>query len=376
MKFTVQRDFFARLLSRAQGIVEKKTTLTILSQVLLETVGKDTLKLTCTDYDVVLVDTCPASIEREGRLVISGKALNDVIKVLPNADVQVEKLPNDGISLRSGSSKFELNGAPSDDYPRIEKPEPEHTLNLPINVFKRMLNKVAFCMSQEEARMNLNGVLFDFQSTPEGVTLFLVATDGHRLARCAATFEGKSAPNTKGSDVIVHRKGIQEVRRILEGETGEVTIGFGSGEVVFKVGTTSLYVRLIDESYPDYNSVIPSGFNSKVTVELGSLAVAMRVVSAVTDPNLLTVRLDISGDKMEVASANPATGKGSHDVFISFDGETTRIGFNYRYLQEALNAVDSKELVIKLLDGSSPAVVEPNDPTEQFTYVIMPVEEI
>ncbi len=378
MKFTVQRETFTRLVSKAQGIVEKKSTLTVLSQVMMETTGTDGVRMVCTDYDVVLMDQCPATVEKEGRFVTSGKLLHDVLKNLSGgADVVIETLDNHKYRLTCGKFTYDLNSTPVDDYPRIEKPEPAQSIALPVNVFKKLLNKTAFCMSQEEARMNLNGVFFDFKEVPDGVTLICVATDGHRLAKATATFEGKVVPGDRSGDTIVHRKGIQEVRKLLEGESGELTIGFGAGEVMFKVGSSALYVRLIEERYPDYESVIPTGFNGKVTAEHQELVNGLRAMIAVTDPNILTVRLDIVGkEMMSMGSANPAHGHGRGEVPVSYDGEPTRIGFNYRYFNEALGVIEANEVVIKLIEPGAPAVIEPADPTESFTYVIMPVDEV
>ena len=377
MKFTVQRDLFARLLSRAQGIVEKKSTIAVLSHVLIETVGETEIRLTCTDYDVVLTDRCAARVEREGRLVIAGKMLHDIVKVIPSTDIEVDKDVSNRVHVKAGKFQYHLTGYDPDDFPRIEKPDSEPSISLPISVFRGLLNKVSFCMSQEDARMNLNGVLFDFKDEDGGLTLVCVATDGHRLARTSATFEGAKLPVRPDSDLIVHRKGVSEIRKILDSETGNVSVGFGHGEVVFRAGSASLFVRLIEESYPDYESVIPTGFTQRVLMDTAELVEGMRGVAPLTDPNLLTVRLDIKAERITLSAADAQKGgTGSADVYADFEGEPFTIGFNARYLQEGIAAINGSQLVIKMNDAGAPALMEPADPTESFSYVLMPVEDM
>jgi DNA polymerase III subunit beta len=375
MKFTVQRDEFSRLLSRAQGIVEKKSTIAVLSHLLLETVGEDEIKLTCTDYDVVLMDRCPAQIEKEGRAVISGKTLFDIIKVLPSVDITVAKEDGERIRVTAGNSKYQLSGFDPDDFPRIEKEDSEPGFAVPIPALKRMLVKSAFCMSTEEARMNLNGVFFDIRKDDDGQVAFsCVSTDGHRLARIEHRFEGIELPfDSRG--VIVHRKGINEIKKIMDTEIGDIRIGFGSGEVVFRVGNAALFVREIDEEYPDYESVIPSDFNRHFVVDVPELLEAMRRVMPLSDPNVLTLKMEIRPESLTLSSANVQTGSGETMIYADYEGEPLLVGFNQRYLQDSIGAVEAPQVIFKMTEAGSPCLVEPSDPDEGVMYVLMPVEE-
>ncbi len=375
MNFTVQRDEFARLLSRAQGIVEKKSTIAVLSHLLLETVGDDEIKLTCTDYDVVLMDRCPAQVVKEGRAVISGKTLFDIVKVLPNVDISVQKKDGERILVEAGKSKYNLSGFDPDDFPRIEKGESEPGFSIPVAAFKKMLAKTAFCMSNEEARMNLNGVYFDIRKDDdEKVSFACVATDGHRLAKVEHSFEGIELP-FENRGIIVHRKGITEVKKICDTEGGEIFIGFGSGEIVFRVGNASLFVREIDEEYPDYESVIPVDFTRTVVVEVRELLEGMRRIMPLTDPNALTVKMEVRPETMILSSANAQTGFGETSLYADYDGDAFVVGFNQRYLQDSAAAIESQQLSLKMSDADSPCLAEPSDPEEGALYVLMPVEE-
>jgi len=374
MKFTVQRDQFAKMLSRAQGIVEKKTTVAVLSHLLLETSGSDTVKLTCTDYDVVLLDSCPAQVEREGKAVISGKTLYDILRVLPPVDIQIEKEGGERIVMVAGNSKYNLSGFEPDDFPRIEKTLTEPGFSIPAATLRAMLSKTAFCMSQEEARMNLNGVYIDIRKDGATVQMGCVATDGHRLAKVEYTLEGVELPFAAKS-VIVHRKGVTEVKKIVEGESGEVFLGFGSGEVLFKAGTAALYVREIDEEYPDYRSVIPEGFARELTVSGAELVAAMKRVLPLADPAVSVVRLEVRPETLHVSSTNPQSGTGETTIFAEYSGDQFSVGFNHRYLLESASAIQSEQLRIKMNEPGTPCEVVPLDPEEKAIYVLMPIEE-
>jgi len=375
MKFSVQRDHFVRLLSRAQGIVEKKSTIAVLSHLLLETVGEDQLKLTCTDYDVVLMDRCPAHVEKEGRAVVSGRTLFDIVKVLPSVDIEVHKEEGERIRLAAGPSKYNLSGFDPDDFPRIEKGDSEPGFALPIKVFKRMLIKSAFCMSQEEARMNLNGVHFDIRKDDDEQLFFsCVATDGHRLAKVEHIFQNLGV-SVGSQGVIVHRKGITEVKKILDTETGDVFIGFGSGEVVFRAGNAALFVREIDEEYPDYESVIPDSSERKFVVDVPELLEGMRRVLPMADPNVLTVKMEVRPEQLVLSSANAQTGFGETSFYADYEGETFVVGFNQRYVQDCASVVESPQLMFRMTEPGAPCILEPSNPEEGVLYVLMPVEE-
>lgn len=377
MKFVVQRDHFARLLSRAQGIVEKKSTVAVLSQVLIESVGEETIKMTCTDYDVVLIDRCPARILRQGRIVIPGRSIFDIVKVLPSVDIEIETSSDNSILVKAANRKYNLAAMDPDDFPRIEKPDTEPSVDVPVAIMRGLIRKTSFCMSQEEVRLNLNGVLFSFQSEADGVRLTCVATDGHRLAKVGSVLPGAVLPSLASNDVIVHRKGILEIKKIIEAETGNVTIGFlpGQSEVVFKVGSASLYVRLIEESFPDYESVIPAYSSNNLKISQRELVEEMRGVAPLADPQQLSVRMEMKAENLKITAQDPNKGSASTEMFAEFDGEPLFIGFNYKYLLEALEAVETERVVFKLTDSSSPALLQPENEGEDFSYVLMPVDD-
>jgi len=374
MKFSVQRDSFIRLLSRAQGIVEKKSTVTVLSHILLET-AEDKVKLTCTDYDVVLLDSCPAQIEREGKVVLSGKALFDIVKVLPSVDISIEKDASERVEISTNNSHFTLSGFDPDDFPRIEKAESEAGFVLPVGALRRMLAKTAFCMSQEEVRMNLNGIFFDIgKDAEDNVTFSCVATDGHRLAKASQLFAGLDVPfDAKG--VIIHRKGIHELRKLLDSEVNDVHVGFGAGEVVFRVGSAALFVREIDDDYPDYQAVIPGEFTRQFVVDVPELLDAMKRVSPMVDPNVLTVKLEVRPENLLLSSANAQLGRCETTLFADYEGEPFVVGFNQRYLLDCVSSVDSPQVAVRMTEPGAPCLVVPSNPEEGTMFVLMPIDE-
>jgi DNA polymerase-3 subunit beta len=375
MKFSVQRDSFIRLLSRAQGIVEKKSTVTVLSHILLETVADGRIKLTCTDYDVVLLDSCPATIEREGRVVLSGKALFDIVKVLPSVDISVEKDASERVEISTTNSHFILSGYDPDDFPRIEKADSEAGFTLPVVALRRMLAKTSFCMSQEEVRMNLNGIFFDIQKDSEdNVTFACVATDGHRLAKAVQIFAGMDIPfESKG--VIIHRKGIQELRKLLDSEASDVHVGFGAGEVVFRVGSAALFVREIDDDYPDYQAVIPSDFTRQFVVDVPELLDGMKRVSPLVDPNVQTVKMEVRPENLVLSAANAQLGRCETTLFADYEGEPFVVGFNQRYLLDCVTSVESPQVSVRMTEPGAPCLVVPSNPEEGTVFVLMPIDE-
>jgi len=374
MKFSVQRDSFIRLLSRAQGIVEKKTTVSVLSHIMLETLDGQ-VKLTCTDYDVVLLDSCPAQIEREGKVVLSGKALFDIVKVLPSVDISVDKDSAERVEITTSNSRFTLSGFDPDDFPRIEKADSEAGFMLPVGTLRRMLGKTAFCMSQEEVRMNLNGIYFDIDKDAEdNVKFACVATDGHRLAKAGETFSGLDIPfESKG--VIIHRKGIQELRKLLDSEVTDVHVGFGAGEVVFRVGSAALFVREIDDDYPNYQAVIPSEFTRQFVVDVPELLDGMKRVSPLVDPNVQTVKLEVRQDKLVLSAANAQLGRCETELFADYEGEPFVVGFNQRYLLDCISSVESPQVAVRMTEPGAPCLVVPSNPEEGTMFVLMPIEE-
>ena len=175
--------------------------------------------------------------------------------------------------------------------------------------------------------------------------------------------------------VIVHRKGVTEVKKILEGESGDVFLGFGSGEVLFKCGTAALYVREIDEEYPDYRSVIPDSFSRELTVSGAELVAAMKRVLPLADPAVSVVKLEVRPETLHVSSTNPQSGTGETTIFADYSGETFSVGFNHRYLLESASAVQSEQLRIRMNEPGTPCEVVPLDPEEKAIYVLMPIEE-
>jgi DNA polymerase-3 subunit beta len=354
--------------------VEKKSTIPVLSHLLLETAGNEEIKITCTDYDVVLMDRCKARVETEGKAVLSGKQLYDIVKVVPPGDIDLDKAVGERVEIRAGTSRYELSGFDPDDFPRIEKSESEPGFKVPIAAFRKVLAKVSFCMSFEEARMNLNGVYFDVRKEDDGFSVTFVATDGHRLAKAAQLFPGAELP-IENTGIIVHRKGITEIKKILDSETGDLFIGVRPDELVFRVGNAGLFVRRIDESFPDYESVIPNAFVREFKADTRELTEAMRRVFPMADPNLLTLKMEVRPETLRVSAANTTGGTAETTLFADYDGDPFVVAFNHRYLGEALTSIESPQAVVRVTEPGSPCLVEPSDPEEKVAYVLMPVEE-
>lgn len=394
MRFMISREVFAKAVERVASVTERKTTLTILSQVKLTADKDGTVKLEATDYDVVVRQTVPAEVVLPGVAVLPGRLLLDMVKALPKgsltfsgeqtgllAGVPASESMKYRYVITSGASKLTIGGTHPDDYPMINnKVKPEGMWQIPAQILSKMVKKVSYAMSQEEGRMNLNGVYFEFGGKGE-TRICMSATDGHRLTRMvsdSANVEG--AVGGAAMERIVHRRGIGVLEKILDDSAGMATIGISeSDSVVFGCSGVELFVRCIDENFPDIDSVFPDVSSvPRLTMSVSDLNDAMSVVKCTLDPNLYTVRLLWDNDKMVLKTSNHAGGEAEGSLFVESENASGAVGFNYKYLSEMMKTIDGEKVVMHVINGSSPVVIKPYSDGDGISVaaVLMPVEEM
>lgn len=370
MKLTIDRSELLGALSHVQSVVERRNTIPILSNVLLSA-KKNSLKLTATDLDIEAVDAADAKVQQEGELTAPAQTLFDVIRKLPDtAEVQLEFMPdNQRLSIQAGRSRFALPTLPASDFQTMIRDAGAVEFSLDAGDLKRLIDKTRFAISTEETRYYLNGIYLHVAETNGVKTLRAVATDGHRLALSEVEAPAAAA---KMQGVIIPRKAVGEIRRLIDGFSGEVGVSVSEAKIVFMVGRAVLTSKLIDGSFPDYARVIPQNNDKTLTVNNSALEKAVDRVATVSAERSRSVKMTLDNDRVILTVNHAETGHGLEEVEGSYDAEPIEIGFNARYLLDVTQQIDGDDIVFDFIDPASPALVkDPADPASR--YVLMPL---
>ncbi|TNF37177.1 MAG: DNA polymerase III subunit beta [Deltaproteobacteria bacterium] len=373
LELKLDRNTFLGAVYKTQGVVDRKSTSNVLSHILVDTLNEGRIRLLGTDYDVTIQAEVPAEVIVAGAACINGKSLFDVVKNVDDDEVHVLGLPNDWVEVTAGRSVFKLAGITPADFPELQLPEDVRWLGIPKAAFKDLVEKTAFSMSDDETRMNLNGVFLRIEAgSGDGLArLTMVSTDGHRLSKVELEAELQGYDGQPLS-AIVHKKGVQEVRRLLDGDGEVLDVGFAPGVILFKSGGTTFSVRQIEDAYPDYAKVIPAAAPVRVVVPRERLLRAIRRNAILTSNKTYIIKVELQPGKIAVTTSNPDYGEGRDEVDIDYSGEGMVIGFNYNYLQDVLNVIRGETAVLELTDEFSPTVVtSPSEPGAIF--VVMPM---
>ncbi len=371
LKIGVQE--LARALARSQGIVEKKSTMPILSHVLLEAKQGDQLHVSATDLDIAVSGDHKCEVLKDGALAVSAKHLYDIVKSLPEPTVTLKKAANNYLELKSGPAEFRIVGLPAEDFPALPKFDKVHFVSIDASTLLGLIDRTAFAVSSDETRYNLNGVFFE----PVAGTIRMVATDGHRLALAEEKLDGDFKLK-KG--VILPKKGLYELRKLLAevGEGGEEKpqgdLGFVESSAIFRRPGVVLVMRLIEGVFPDYRQVIPKAGEKVVTLGRQRFLDTLRRVSLLSSDKAHAVKLDLAKGLLRVLSQNPDLGEAKEEVPVDYQGEPLKIGFNARYVMDVLQVLESDDVALELADDLSPGILRPvGDAAAHYTAVIMPM---
>ena len=370
LSFSVNREDFLQGLSRVQSIVERKNTVPILSNVLIEGSGEK-LRMQATDMEVGISGFVGATIRSEGSVTLSARKLFEIIKELPaEMVVDLQVLGENVAQITCGTSSFELKGLPSGDYPSLPSFEDGDFITLDAENLREMIRKTIYAASTDETRYNLTGVLFQMEEKNGEGILRLVATDGHRLALVE-----KKAGNVRGGEnVVIPRKSLNEVRKLLEevGENAIIEVDFKKQHGVFKKDSTVLTTRLIDMAFPNYAQVIPEDRKVTAQVPREDMIHAIRRVQLLSSERSRAVRFSFGPDKMTVHINNPDLGMATETVPARFGGDALEVTFNARYMLDTLTSMESETVEISINDELSPCVLSQKG-EEDYLAVIMPM---
>jgi DNA polymerase III subunit beta len=368
MEFTVSRADLVRELNLSQGVVEKKTTIPILSNVLVEADG-DRIVLTATDLELGIRCSCPARVKKTGGSTIPARRLLDYVRLLPDGDVQVKVAENQWANLVSGRSKTRIAGMSKESFPELPQ-MPAVLAEIPIKVLAMMIAKTIFAISTEESRFTLNGALLVLR--PGGVVM--VATDGHRLAmvESAGELEGVKASYR----ALLPRKAMGELQKFAGEADPAALVRFSGDEnhLFFELGDRLLLSRKLTGNFPDYERVLPKEQPNSVTLNRDEFRGAIERVAQFSDERSRAIRVQVAKGEVKVHSSVSETGESEESIPVGYEGVSVEIGFNAQYLLEFLRAVPTDEILFLFKDAHSAGELRPSgEGAENYRYVIMPM---
>jgi len=368
MKAMIERAALLKSLGHVQSVVERRNTIPILSNVLIEATAEGTLRLMATDLDLQIVEVVSAAIDQPGAITVSAHTLFDIARKLPEGS-QVQLSAADGKMLVvAGRARFNLQTLPKDDFPMIAEGELPTRFELPADVLKQLIDKTRFAISTEETRYYLNGIFFHVQDEGSPV-LKAAATDGHRLARVTiARPEGAEGM----PDIIIPRKCVGELRKLLDEVDGSVDISLSSTKIRFGLGTAILTSKLIDGTFPDYNRVIPTANDKLLKLDPKSFMEGVDRVATIASEKTRAVKMALDHDKITLSVSSPENGTAAEEVPGDYNSPGFEIGFNARYLLDILGQIDGDMVEVHLADAAAPTLIRENDKASAL-YVLMPM---
>lgn len=372
MEITVSKFELLRELTATQGVVERKTTIPILSNYLFEATG-DKLSLTATDLDLSLRTSCNAKVKKEGACTIPARKLYDYVKLLPDADITIRLLENHWVSIRCGRSNTKMVGMAKSNFPGLPVFPSAGVIKIPAAVLRAMIAKTGFAIASEESRYTLNGALMVLK--PESITM--VATDGHRLAHVERTgekFEGVSGE----MKTLVPKKAMDELKSLLDShsESEVETIDFAKDEstLFFRVGPRLLTSRQLTGQFPNYEAVLPKDISKSIALHGEELGAAIARVAQFADERSRAVRLRLEKSELKISASSTETGESEDSIEIAYDGEPMAIGFNAQYLMDFIKATGSCDVKLELKDAQSAGQLRPAEAEDyKYRYIVMPM---
>jgi DNA polymerase-3 subunit beta len=374
MKVRIGRDELLIGLQRVQGVVEKRNTMPILSNILLEAKHEGT-EIVATDLEIGMRGLYKATVLEPGGVTLSARKLYEIIKELPEGDVEMTSGDNDWTTIQAGKSQFKIVGLPSGDYPALPVIEREGLTPLAGAGLLELIRKTLFAAGDNDARYILNGLLVTLATTDKKTVLRLVGTDGHRLA-VAEQEVGKPSSKDAPKEIkaIIPKKAAQEIRRLLEeGGDEEPLIGFTKNLMIFRKSGLLLTARLMEGNYPNYQQVLPRESNKRIAVNRGELEGALRRVSVLSRDKANAVKLSFAPGRMTLFSSNPDYGEATEELAARYEGEPLTIGFNARYLLDVFGVMDGETVTLQMETPLSPCLIQEPE-TPGFKCVVMPVK--
>ena len=369
MKFKIVRSNFFKTLSHLQGIVDKKNSLPILSNILIEAKDNE-LTLSSTDMDISIIEKINCNVLEDGSTTINSQILYDIVRKI-DENSEIEIISNDGklLTLRADGSRFSLACLPKEDFPIIDQDKSGNTIKINSKIIFKLIDKTKFAISNEETRYFLNGLYFNITKDQSNSVLTLVGTDGHRLAKFSHNIEDSI---DQVSGVIIPKKTIYELCKLLSEIDKDIYISISSNKIVFNIDNIIFISKLIDGSFPDYKRVIPKDNSNILKINREILLSAVDRVSTVVNEKSPVIKFKLLENILNLNTINNESSTASEDLQISYTGEKIEIGFNSKYIMDIVNNLEDEEISINLKDNTSPIIALENS-NSNLVYVLMPM---
>lgn len=367
MNIEIDKKELLNLIGKTLNIVEKRNTMPVLMNVLLEAEGQY-LKVFATDLEVSLTDQSPVKVIQPGKVAVSAKSLFDIAKELGEGKIQLTRKENNWLEIRQGRYQSKIVGISAEEYPVFPSFSGQGFAEIPGMVLREMIDRTVYSVSNDETRYHLNGVYFE-QKGELGYTM--VATDGHRLSLIQKSLPSQKLM-TQGQGVIIPRKGLNEIKKLLDSLDGPFEVAIEGSQMILRNSNTTLMIRLIEGKYPNYSQFIPQNLKRKITINRDSFLTSLKRVSLLANQKSKAITLSIVDGKMEIASNNPELGDAKEEIEVEYSGQDLKIGFNAKYIQDVLTAMSEEKVDFEINDQLSPGLIRPhNDPA--YTCVVMPM---
>ncbi|MGI8838532.1 MAG: DNA polymerase III subunit beta [Pyrinomonadaceae bacterium] len=367
MQFVVSKQNLQRELAYVQGVVEKKNTIPVLSNILIESVGENNVRLTGTDLDVTIRCDMDAEVSTTGSICVQARKLFEIARLLPDAPVTFKKEDNDWVTVTCDKTRFKMVGVARDAFPEVPSFKSAPT-KLSAEIIKSFIDKTIFAITQEESRYTLSGAKFILDETGAK----MVTTDGHRLAYVER--KGVSKNGNDAIDTLIPRKTLAELTKLATGFEGEISLGLDNNHIFFEVGPRLLVSRMLYGQFPNYDMVMPKNNDKSVQFDCGLLNAAVRRVALMSDERSHAIRFHLEPNQLVISSQNAEEGEASETIQAEYSGEETDIGFNAQYLQDFLNVIGDGAVAFEFKDGNSQAQLRPAEGGDyDYKYVVMPM---
>jgi DNA polymerase III subunit beta len=369
MQFVVSKQNLQKELSFVQGVVEKKNTIPVLSNILLESVGENSIRITGTDLDVTIrCDMDADEITTPGSMCVQARKLFEIARLLPDAPVSFKKEENDWVTVKCDRARFKMVGVSRDAFPEVPTFKSAPT-KIPANVLKTFIDRTIFAITQEESRYTLSGAKFVLDETGAK----MVTTDGHRLAYVEKKDVTRNG-TTQSIDTLIPRKTLAELTKLTTGFEGDISLGMDENHIYFEVGARLLISRMLYGQFPNYEMVMPKNNDKSVEFNSSLLNLAIRRVALMADERSHAIRFHLEPNQLVISSQNAEEGEANETLQTEYTGEETDIGFNAQYLQEFLNVIGDAKVAFDFKDGNSQAELKPSENGDyDYKYIVMPM---